>query len=242
MSRYYGNFRPGQTVRMRFNTVSGSPPVPTTLSNGSLLVSKDGSDILVSGGITFTVNKDLVVGRHEVSIDTSVDSGNFTGGSDYAVRLAGSSNVGGTSILGIYVGEFSLSNRAVAVNTAGKVQSIVNAADVVGYLPANLIQVLGNPASLSNMLVLKKNQSFNHFPFHMVLSSDHISPAEDVTVTAQRSKDGSPVWQPCDNPPVEVGHGTFTINFTANDLNANQVTLFLTAPGCDNRILYLFPS
>lgn len=115
MSKYYGNFRTGQTVRIRFNTTS-TAGLPTTLSAGAVLVSKDGSDVTPSGGVTLTVDVGSVPGRHHVVIDTSVDPTTFTSGSEYAVRLSGTSNVGGTSQVGIVVGEFSILNRATALD------------------------------------------------------------------------------------------------------------------------------
>jgi hypothetical protein len=120
LSNYYGDFRPGQTVRLRFNT-SSAAGVPTTLSTGSVLVSKDGADATPTGGVTLTIDVGAVVGRHHVVIDTGIDAATFAAGSEYAVRLAGTSNVGGTSVVGVVVGEFSLLNRAVAPDSAGRV-------------------------------------------------------------------------------------------------------------------------
>ena len=116
MNNYYGDFKAAQTVRCLFNTVSAAG-VPTSLSNGAVTVSKDGSDVTPSGGVTLTTDAGSVTGRHHVVIDTSVDGTTFTTGSEYAVRLSGSSAVGGTSVVGIVVGEFSIANRAVAPQT-----------------------------------------------------------------------------------------------------------------------------
>ncbi len=121
MANFYGDFRAGRTVRIRFNTTSFTTGAPTTLSAGAVIVSKDGTDVTPSGGMTLTVDVGSVTGRHHVVIDTSVDPTTFTAGSEYAVRLSGTANVGGTSVVGIVVGEFAIANRAVAVDASGRV-------------------------------------------------------------------------------------------------------------------------
>jgi len=117
MSGYYGDFAAGKTVRCRFNTVS-SAGVPTSLSAGAVIVSKDGADVTPSGGVTLTADVGAVTGRNHVVIDMSVDAATFTAGSEYAVRLSGTANVGGTSVVGIVVGEWSVANRS-ALTTLG---------------------------------------------------------------------------------------------------------------------------
>jgi len=109
---YMGDFAAGATVRMRFNTVNTSG-VPTTLTSGAVTISKDGSDVTPSGGVTLTADVGSVTGRHHVVIVTATDATTFTAGSEYAVRLSGSSAVGGVSVVGIVVGEFSIQNRYV---------------------------------------------------------------------------------------------------------------------------------
>ena len=121
MSKYYGDFLVSRTVRCRFNTVNSSG-VPTTLSSGAVTVTKDGSDVTPSGGVTLTTDVGSVTGRHTVVIDMSADTSAFTAGSEYSVRLSGSSAVGGTSVVGIVVGEWSVANRSVAVDTSGRIQ------------------------------------------------------------------------------------------------------------------------
>lgn len=137
MSRYYGDFRAGQVVRCRFNTVNASG-APTTLTAGAVVVSRDGADVTPSGGVTLTTDAGGVTGRHAVVIDLSVDPSVFTAGSDYAVRLSGSSAVGAVSVAGAVVGEWSVANRSVAVDSAGKVPATLAAGDVTGNLAADL--------------------------------------------------------------------------------------------------------
>jgi hypothetical protein len=114
---FYGDFATGKTVRIRFNTINLSS-VPASLVNGAIVVSKDGADVSPSGGVTLSVDVGSVVGRNHVVIDTSVDVTTFTAGSEYAVRLSGSSAVGTTPVVGVVVGEFSIQNRYAPVTAA----------------------------------------------------------------------------------------------------------------------------
>lgn len=121
---FYGDFRAAQTVRVRFNTVNNYG-TPTTLTSGAVIVSKDGADITPSGGVTLTTDVGGVTGRHHVVLDTSIDATSFSKGSEYAVRLSGSSSVGGTSVFGIVVGEFSIENRSLGDVALGLVATAV---------------------------------------------------------------------------------------------------------------------
>ena len=122
MSKWIGDFLRSKTVMLPFNTVALSTGIPTTLSSGAVIISKNGVDVTPSGGVTLGIDVGSVTGRHRVTIDTSVDAATFTPGSDYVVRLSGSSNVGGTSLVGMIVGIFSIENRSTLVDASGRVQ------------------------------------------------------------------------------------------------------------------------
>jgi hypothetical protein len=117
MSSYYGNFTTAQTIRIEFNTVNSSG-VLTTLSSGTVAIIKAGAVVVPSGGVTLTVDAGSITGYHTVVIDTSVDTTVFATANEYSVRLAGTSNVGGTSVVGVVVGEFSIGNRSVSLDYA----------------------------------------------------------------------------------------------------------------------------
>jgi hypothetical protein len=117
MSSYYGNFSTAQTVRIEFNTVNSSG-VPTTLSSGTVAILKAGSVVVPSGGVTLTIDSGSITGYNTVVIDMSVDTTVFATGNDFSVRLAGTSNVGGTSVVGVVVGEFAIGNRSMNLNFA----------------------------------------------------------------------------------------------------------------------------
>jgi hypothetical protein len=140
--KYYGDFLAGKTVRARFNTTSPTTPgLPTTLSSPSVIVSKDGADVTPSGGVTITADAGSVTGRNHVVIDMSVDPTTFTAGSEYAIRLGGTSNVSGTSQVGIVVGEWSIQNRSILGDATGKV------AVAAGSSPLAGVTVAGSTAS-----------------------------------------------------------------------------------------------
>jgi hypothetical protein len=120
MSKYVGDFLVGKSVRLPFNTVN-TAGVPTTLTTGAVIVTKDGADASPSGGVSLLTDVGGVTGRHQVVVDLSVDLTTFTAGSDYTVRLSGSSAVAGTSVVGSIVGHFSIQNRSTTVDTTGRV-------------------------------------------------------------------------------------------------------------------------
>lgn len=120
MSKYYGDFLAGKKIRIEFNSVSVQAN-PATLSSPQWAISKNGVDVTPSGGVTLTVDVATVIGRNTVVIDMSADPATFTTGADYAFRLTGTSNVLGTSVSGITLGEWSVENRSVIVDDNGHV-------------------------------------------------------------------------------------------------------------------------
>ena len=82
----------------------------------------------------------------------------------------------------------------------------------------------------------QKNTASTNFEFEMVQLADHITPALGAAITAQRSIDGG-VYGACTNAAVEVGLGTYKINFSAADLNGNIITFKFSAAACDTRTI-----
>lgn len=117
---YYNDFLTGKTVRCRFNTFSTSTGAPASLAGGAVIITKDGADVTPSGGVAFAADVGGVVGRNHVIIDMSADTATFTAGSDYSVRLS-AGTVGGVSLVGLVVGEWSVMNRSTAVDGSGRV-------------------------------------------------------------------------------------------------------------------------
>lgn len=91
-------------------------------------------------------------------------------------------------------------------------------ADEVGFVPLT-----------SN---IKKNTATNGFTFVMTDATTH-APKTALTVTATRSLDGA-AFAACTNSVTEVATGTYTINLSAADTNANHIMLRFTATGADD--------
>jgi len=143
MNKYLGDFAVHKVVRIDFNTINTSS-LPTTLSNGSVTVIKDGTIVTpTTGAVVLNVDVDTVTGCHSVVIDTSIDTTTFSAGSDYAVRLAGTSNVGGNNVVGVLVGKFSIENRSITSNVTQ-----VNGTNLTGVtdtVDSNLVSVFEQP-------------------------------------------------------------------------------------------------
>jgi hypothetical protein len=89
-----------------------------------------------------------------------------------------------------------------------------------------------------NALKIKKNTALAAFPFLMVLSSDHVTPATGLSVTATRSLDGA-AFGACANAVTELANGVYIINLAAADLNGNTVVLKFTAATADQRTIVI---
>jgi hypothetical protein len=73
---------------------------------------------------------------------------------------------------------------------------------------------------------IPKNTAFDNFSFPMYDEDGELKTG--LTVTARRSIDGS-VMAACTNAPVEVGEGLYTIDFSAADLNGDNIAFIMTA-------------
>ena len=79
----------------------------------------------------------------------------------------------------------------------------------------------------------KKNTAFTNFTFPIFNPTDHLTPKTGLTVTATRLIDNG-VFGPCANVVTEIGTtGFYRMDFAATDLNGNEVTFNMTAPGGD---------
>jgi hypothetical protein len=83
---------------------------------------------------------------------------------------------------------------------------------------------------------IKKNQALSNFEFLMIDSTDHFSPKAGLTITAERSIDGS-AFASCANSALGVANGIYKIDLAASDLNGNVITLRFTGTGGDPRLI-----
>jgi len=124
-----------------------------------------------------------------------------------------------------------------AVNLAGANSNVADVANVNqvslrSFNTAGLITVEIPTASTQKV---QKATALSNFQFLMTDSTNHL-PITGRVVTARRVQDSGAV-QTCDNSVVEISLGMYRIDLTANDLNADVVTLIFTASGCDAKYM-----
>ena len=116
---YLGDFALGKTFDTKFTTVS-TTGAPTTLA-GTPVISAypDNSVTQLTAGITLTVDFDAVTGLHNVRVVATGANGYLTATNYQLVITTGT--VGGTSVVGYVVAEFSIEARsAIRPTTADR--------------------------------------------------------------------------------------------------------------------------
>src|SRR5215831_3457089 len=99
----------GDTQNFKFTTVS-TAGAPTTLAGTPVVAAyPDGSTTEITAGITLTVDFDARTGMHNVAV-VATEANGFAPGVKYALVLT-AGTVGGTSVVGYIVGEFTIDNK-----------------------------------------------------------------------------------------------------------------------------------
>jgi hypothetical protein len=111
---YRGDVRLGTTVHLKFSTVNTSA-VPTSLSSGTVAAYPDSSTTELTAGITLTVDFDGRTGLHHLAVVATSGNGYLTATNYDLVLTAGT--VGGTSVVGMVVGSFSIEARSAVMPT-----------------------------------------------------------------------------------------------------------------------------
>lgn len=132
---YLGDLRIGKTLRFAFTTDVGG--VPTALAGATISAYKDGSLTQSTTGVTLSASHDGVTGLNQVVIDTSADGTFYSALSDFMLVIT-AGTVGGQSIAGNVVGQFSLENRSALIPTTADRKLVVDAA---GLADANTVKV-----------------------------------------------------------------------------------------------------
>lgn len=110
---YRGDIAPSQILDFKFTTVAASTGVPTQLAGTpAISVYQTNSTTQSTTGVTLTVDFDSVTGMNHVRIDTSADGTFYAAGRDFQVVIT-TGTVGGSSVVGYVVAEFSINNRSV---------------------------------------------------------------------------------------------------------------------------------
>lgn len=147
---YIGDFRIGATFDLKFCTVT-TTGAPTQLA-GSPVVSiyPDNSTTQITAGITLSVDFDGITGLNHVRVVATVANG-YASATNYQVVVT-TGTVGGTSVVGYVVGQFSIENRVasglIRSNTAqaGAASTITldsGASAVNDFYAYTLIQLVG---------------------------------------------------------------------------------------------------
>jgi len=122
---YLGDWSPGDTIDLYFNTVGHTSDAPITLAGTpAVSVYKDGGTTEGTAGVSLAVDFDARTGLHHVAINTAADAAFYAAGSDFAVVIT-AGTVDGVSVVGETVGSFSLQNRSQGAATIATMGSMV---------------------------------------------------------------------------------------------------------------------
>ncbi len=166
-----------------------------------------------------------------ITLYVSKDYGTVT-----ALTDTSATELSATNAPGWYV--FDLSQAETNADTllfSGK--STTSGCDVIGNLvstlPANFTLFgIDTAGAVLVQARLKKNVTFNSFHFLMTDSTTH-NPATGKTVTVTRAIDTGAFAAGTVGAVTEISDGMYRVDLPAADLNGNQVTLRMTASGCD---------
>lgn len=143
MSTYLGDFRAGQTVDCKFQTLNTSA-VPTTLAGTpAVSVYKGNSTSASTAGVTLSVDFNSLTGLNHVRITTASDGTFYAEGAEFQVVIT-AGTVNSVSVVGQVVAAFSLNNRSALTPVTSGRSAIVNSD---GMVQADMREILGTAVS-----------------------------------------------------------------------------------------------
>lgn len=143
---YHGDIRLEATIDFHFDTVS-TGSVPTTIAGSPVLRAYvDNSSAPITVGLTLDVDFGGVVGSHHVRVVASAGFG-FADQTNVTIKL-GAGSVGGTSVVGAIVGDFSIGKRG------GPIADAVWNEDPVAHLGVTAANQLVLAASAANSVAI----------------------------------------------------------------------------------------
>lgn len=121
------------------------------------------------------------------------------------------------------------------------IQPTVRQLDDLAY-PATSGRSIGVDANgnVSLNSAIKKNTAFANFGFVMTDSTNH-NPATGKTVTITRRIDNGSFGSGTLSAVTEVSNGLYRVDLGAGDLNGACITLRMTATGCDDLMIDIYP-
>jgi len=133
---YIGDFRLGETFDTKFCTVT-TTGAPTTLAGTPVISAYVGNSTTeITAGITLTVDFDARTGLNNVRVVATSGNGYATASNYQLVITTGT--VGGTSVVGYVVAEFSIENRSALMPTTAARTLDVTATGEAGLDWANV--------------------------------------------------------------------------------------------------------
>src|SRR3990170_6041540 len=107
----------GDTFRHQFTTRAFATGVPTQLAGSPVLsVLEENNATPITAGVTVSVDRASVTGLNQATIVATSGNG-FESGKSYAIYIS-TGTVGGVSVVGEVVGEFTIQASAAAVDLA----------------------------------------------------------------------------------------------------------------------------
>lgn len=142
-------------------------------------------------------------------------------------------------------------DSAVAATNIAIKNTLAKTTDITGFndIAASAIISDATPFAGANIAAIKaktdfivqgiqKNVAFANFHVFMVSSTDHVTGKTGAAVSGFKLRAGTDItFQLLDNLITELASGLYQVNLTANDLNANVITLGFIGSGCDTRTI-----
>lgn len=194
MTTFYGNFKRGSVVRIKFNTLNQSFVPATPSVNPTFAVYKNSTNEHTAD-ITVTVDYDAKAGVHLVVIDTSVNTTFYTAGEDYDVVFT-AGTVDSKDLTRVKLTTFSLENRFDETNTTKIAGQAASAAAPVTF-----------PASVANETTVANRAS--------QASVDTLASYVDTEVAAIKSKTDNLPSDPADASDIASAFGTVNATLAA---------------------------
>lgn len=205
MTAWIGDFALESTFDCKFCTVT-TTGAPTTLAGGPVISAYVGnSTTQLTAGITLTVDFDAVTGLHNVRVVATAANGYATASNYQLVITTGT--VGGTSVVGYVVAQFSIEARSALRPTVVSRTLDVSAGGEAGLDWANI----GSPTTAQNL-------SATNIDVDQVVAS--VSGAVGSVTGAVGSVTGA-----VGSVTAAVTVGTINANvITATSINADAIT------------------
>lgn len=144
---WLGNFAAGVTLNTKFTTVD-TTGAPTVLSGATISVYKSNSTTQSTAGVTFTGGFDSVTGLNNVNIDLSSDGTFYAAGGDFQIVIT-AGTVGGTSVAGYVVAEFSIQNRYTGANVISMAANTLTASALATDAVTEIQTGLATPTNIT---------------------------------------------------------------------------------------------